>query len=125
MSLFFLVVAFLSFMCVVAVIYVYWYVKVSMRTLFLLNVGIGWLVDKKVDFICEKAVIIAEEQFRTSDDPASVREQKVIERAVTIIADVLLQHGINPRDYHLPGLVFYARYKLGLDTIQKEVKKNG
>jgi hypothetical protein len=78
------------------------------------------ILDDHVDEIVEKAVIIAEDLFRNEDRTQEKTQQKIVERASCIVADVMLQHGIKPKDFHLPALIGVARYNLGFDNLKQE-----
>jgi hypothetical protein len=68
-------------------------------------------IDALVDSIINKAVIIAEYITERKNISQIEFENKKMEQACSIVADVMLQHGIKPRDYNLPALVIVAKHK--------------
>jgi len=68
-------------------------------------------IDALVDSIVNKAVIIAEYITERKNMLQIDFESRKMEQACSIVADVMLQHGIKPRDYNLPALVIVARHK--------------
>jgi len=78
----------------------------------------GIIIDFKVSKIFEKAVIIAEDIHRSDDCSKEIHDRNVVERACSIAADVIMQHGLDPKKYHLPSLVGIARVRLGYDDIK-------
>ena len=81
-------------------------------------------VDAFVDNIINKAVIISE--YITDKKDMSYLEygNKKMEQACSITADVLLQHGIKPKDYNLPALIIVAQHKnhfIGIQPIKQGV----
>ena len=77
---------------------------------------INYIMDEFVDTIVEKAVIIAFNSEQDKDIDEESRELKRIDLALNIIADVMLQHGLTPKNYNLAALVTVARFKLNLLT---------
>jgi len=73
-----------------------------------------FLMDSFVDFIVEKAVIIAFCSDYVNDKETGVKENKQIDYAMNIIADVMLQHGLLPKNYNLDALILVARHKLSI-----------
>jgi uncharacterized protein (UPF0147 family) len=84
-----------------------------------LQVYSAQLIDKSVDEFFKKAVIVAEDKFRDSQLDPDERAAEVIKTACAIASDVLLQHGLNPRDWHLAGMAGVARFREGFDDIKK------
>jgi len=68
-------------------------------------------VDSFVDSVVNKAVIISEYIVDRKDMSIIDFETKKLEQACSITADVLLQHGIRPKNYNLPALVVVAKHK--------------
>lgn len=68
-------------------------------------------IDALVDSIINKAVIISEYIVDRKDMSVMEFEIKKMEQACSIVADVMLQHGIKPRDYNLPALIIVAKHK--------------
>ena len=89
------------------------------------SVMTGTTTDKAVDEFFRKAVIIAVEGFKNDKATGRELEEKIIERSCAIMTDVLLQHGLSPRQYNLEGLVKVTMAKLGLISLRGEVRKNG
>ena len=85
----------------------------------------GFIIDKKVNDVLFKAVIIAEIDAQEKEVAAPQKLQLALQNAHSIVSDVLLQHGLNPRDYNIPKLISYARFKLGLTLNMKGGEKNG
>lgn len=77
------------------------------------------LIDKSVDEICDKAVIIAEYKSFDEKKTEMQRQAKAFETACGIVADVLLQHGLNTRDYNIEGLVTLAQHRQGVIALTK------
>lgn len=75
----------------------------------------GYILDLKVDEIFRKSTIIAELYAREQKLSADEKRAKALERGTAIAADVLLINRLNPRDYHLEGLIKLQRYLLGFD----------
>lgn len=90
-----------------------------------LKIASGYLLDAKVDNIIRKSAILGEmysfDQQRTPQD----RINYAYEKSMAIASDVLLQNGINPREYNLPGLTMIARLTLGMKVTEKGGEKNG
>ena len=78
------------------------------------------LIDQSVDEICNKAVIIAEYQSHEQKTTEEKRQAKALETACSIVADVLLQHGLHPKDYNIEALVLIAQHRMGIITLSKE-----
>ncbi len=74
----------------------------------------GIATDKAVDEFFRKAVIIAVDSYRKDKAVGENLEKKIIERSCAIVTDVLLQHGLSPRQYNLDSLVKVTMAKLGL-----------
>ena len=74
----------------------------------------GIKVDEAVDEYFRKAVIISADSFRDDKETGRELERKIIERACVIVSDVLLQHGLPPRQYNLEGLSRVAMIRLGM-----------
>jgi len=81
----------------------------------------SYLTEKLVDNIVEKAVIIAEYEIEKTEKVQERKLSKKYELACNIIADVLLQHGIQPKEYNIPAMVTVQRHKLNFIE-KKEVK---
>lgn len=107
---------------VVLIVWCYHYVKLSKQLTFASKVDTAIMTDSAVDEFCQKAVIIAEDQYCNFVGKPDVKVAKIIEKAVVIMTDVLLQHGLNPRDYNLPGLIGVARYREGFDDLKTLLK---
>lgn len=85
----------------------------------------NYIQDVRVDGFFHKAVIIGELQTAR---PELSKEQQVsaaYEKSISIVTDVLLQNGYDPRQYNLKALVLVKRLELGLITENKEVTANG
>lgn len=82
------------------------------------------LIDKSVDEICGKAVIIAEYKSHDEKMPEEKRQAKAFETACGIVGDVLLQHGLNTRDYNIEGLVALAQHNQGIIALTKFPEPN-
>lgn len=104
---------------------VYLFFELIRRLSFSLTVLDGVLVDKKVDEICLKAVVITECNEAQEKLLKDKKERQKFESACAVVSDVLMQHGLRPKDYNLPALVSVARYKLGLYSPKKGGEKNG
>lgn len=68
-------------------------------------------IDKMVDEIINKAVIISHYITDNTNLSAVDFEAKKREQASAIVADVMMQHGIKPKDYNLPALIIVALHK--------------
>lgn len=85
----------------------------------------NYIQDIRVDEFFRKATILGELQ---TAKPGLSKEQQVsaaYEKSISIVTDVLLQNGYDPRQYNLKALVLVKRLELGLITENKEVKNNG
>lgn len=78
------------------------------------NAELGIMVQDHVFTIAERAVMITERAYKNSTDPKKEKWQKKQHNAMTIIVDVLLQNGLDPKSYNIPGLIDCAMFKLGL-----------
>lgn len=78
----------------------------------------GFILDNKVDEIFRKSTIIGELYARERKGTENEKLNFAYERACAIASDVLLQNGLNPREYHLEGLVKLQRYFLGFKLLQ-------
>lgn len=78
---------------------------------------LGYLQDIRVDEFFRKAVIIGEIQSYDKDIEPQERVSVSIERAMSIVSDVLMQNGYNPKAYNLKGLVLLWRNQLGIRNI--------
>lgn len=76
-------------------------------------------IDKSVDEICDKAVVIAEYKSHDEKRTEEQRQAKAFETACGIVADVLLQHGLNTRDYNIEGLVTLAQHRQGIIALSQ------
>jgi len=85
----------------------------------------GYILDRKVDTIFEKATIIAELYAQEKQTTEAEKISFAYERAKAITADVLLQNGLNPRRYHLEALVRYFRYSYGFKQMPVGGEQNG
>jgi len=103
-----LLLIFITFFCYLS----YRVVAIIESTAFFYNCYIS---DLFVDAIVEKAVIISEIEIERTEQVQERKEGKKIELACSIIADVLLQHNLKPKNYNLPALVNYMRFKTGLN----------
>ena len=68
-------------------------------------------IDKMVDEIINKAVIISHYITDNTNLTPVDFEAKKREQASAIVADVMMQHGIKPKDYNLPALIIVALHK--------------
>jgi len=85
----------------------------------------GYILDLKVERIFWKATIIAEAYAQTKDLTRDKKNDYAIERAQAIAADVLLQNGLNPREYHLQALVYFNRYLNNLPIPREGGEEDG
>lgn len=74
----------------------------------------GYIMDQIVTGIIDKAVLIAFTDVCATIKDDKLREKKFNEVCPAIIADVMLQHGIAPKDYNLAALIIVSRYNLNL-----------
>lgn len=82
------------------------------------------LIDKSVDEICNKAVIIGEYMSHDTNLTEKQRQAKSLENACAIVADVLLQHGLNARDYNIEGLVTVAQHRACIIALSQYEEKS-
>ena len=78
------------------------------------NTELGIMVQDQVFVIAERAVIITERVFKNSKEPKEKKSQMKLHNATTIIVDVLLQNGLDPKMFNTQGLIDCALFKLGL-----------
>lgn len=90
-----------------------------------LRICSGYVLDEKVDNIVQKATILGELYSRDQKKTGREKIDFAYEKSMSIISDVMLQNGINPREYHLPGLVMVQRLTLGLNLTPAGGEKNG
>lgn len=76
----------------------------------------GYVQDVRIDEFFRKATIIGELQSWEKDLTPEQRLAKAYERSASIVTDVLLQNGYDPRQYNLKGLVLIHRLQLSLQT---------
>ena len=79
------------------------------------------IIDMDVDEIFNKAVIIAEYLSRQEQLPEEKRKTKAFEQASGIVADVMLQRGLQPKEYNIPALVLYFQHRNGIISIPVDV----
>lgn len=79
------------------------------------------LIDVDVDEIFNKAVVIAEYLSRQEQLPEEKRKRKAFEQASGIVADVMLQRGLQPKEYNIPALVLYFQHKNGIISLPIDV----
>jgi len=84
-----------------------------------------YIEDQRVDEFFMKAAVLGEINSFTKDIGEVERICSAYEKSMSIVTDVLLQNGYNPKQYNLKGLVLLARVKLGLDKIPKAGDSNG
>lgn len=97
--------------------------------IYFVRISQGISLDREVDRWFEKAAVISYIMHRESKKTPQEKYTTIIERTCAIVADVMLQHGQNPKNYNLQGLAELALYKTGITKIieslnlkQKEVK---
>ena len=81
------------------------------KSLFLL---MAFIQDIRVDEFFNKATVLGEIQSHEKDITPERRIDLAYEKSMSIVSDVLLQNGYNPREYNLKGLTMLTRIKLGL-----------
>ena len=79
----------------------------------------GWILDQKVDEIFMKSTALGEVHSRAKAKDELEQISLAYERSMAIASDVLLQNGINPREYNLYGMVMLSRMKLGMKIYPK------
>lgn len=85
----------------------------------------GYIQDIRVDEYFRKATVIGELQSHEKDLTTEQQVAKAYERSMSIVTDVLLQNGYDPRQYNLRGLVLINRIQLGLQPVPKGGDTNG
>lgn len=85
----------------------------------------GWILDQKVDEIFLKSTILGEVHSFAKAKEVDERISIAYERSMAIASDVLLQNGINPREYNLYGMVMLNRLKLNMKIYPKGGDING
>jgi len=78
------------------------------------NAELGIKIQDQVFAIAERAVMITERVYQDSKEPQEKKSILKLHNATTIIVDVLLQNGLDPKMYNIPGLVDCAMFKLDL-----------
>jgi hypothetical protein len=78
------------------------------------NAELGMMIQDHVFVIAERAVMITERSFKNSTYPKEKKCHLKLNNAKTIIVDVLLQNGLDPKLYNIEGLIDYAMFKLSL-----------
>jgi hypothetical protein len=94
--------------------YLIYYIKIFTR------ISCGFIQDLKVDMILEKAVYLGDIASYSENRPEDSRVRYAVEKSCSIVADVMLQNNINPKDYNLTSLVLLRRTLLNLDMPKKE-----
>lgn len=74
----------------------------------------SYFLDLKIDVIFTRSVIIAYLHTEDLQKNFEIKKNYFYERAISIVTDVMLGNGINPRDYQLQALVRYYAHELGL-----------
>lgn len=97
--------------------FVLFFCKLAKRISYSAQVLSAICIDVAVDEFFRKAVIIAQDQFRGSSLDDDEKQKRIIEKACSIVADVLLQHGLSPKEYNLSALVGVARYREKFDIM--------
>jgi len=100
-------------LCVMLLVMVMIMVGVKKELKKYVQIMCGTTTDIAVDEFFRKAVIIAIDSYSKDNKPAQEITELVVERASGIVSDVLLQHGMKPRDFNLPGLCKVQLYKMG------------
>lgn len=90
--------------------------RIALRYFRLLS---SFVEDSRVEEFFLKAAILGEIHSFEKDLPAGTRLLSAYEKSMSIVTDVLLQNGYNPKQYNLKALVLLARVRLGLDQIPK------
>lgn len=79
----------------------------------------GWILDQKVDEIFMKSTVLGEVHSHAKAKDELEQISLAYERSMSIASDVMLQNGINPREYNLYGMVMLSRLKLGMKIYPK------
>lgn len=80
-------------------------------------------IDKDVDEICNKAVTIAEYRSHEEKIKEKDRQQFAFDQSCSIVADVLLLHGLNAKNYNIQGLVLLAQHRQGIIALSQYQKE--
>jgi len=99
--------SFLTFV-ILSSIFILYFIRLVRQTCISLATLTAIRTDIAVDEFFKKAVIVAVNEFSDSDLDIDEKKKKIYERAKGIAADVLLQHGLSPREYHLDAMVDIA-----------------
>lgn len=70
----------------------------------------GQAIRDFIDFSTEKCVKIVEERAKYEEKAHSVKERN--EETEGLLADVIRENGINPKEYSLNGLILAKRFEL-------------
>ena len=76
----------------------------------------GLVIDRKVDDIFFKSIVISEIDSKKKKVNPQQQIQFSLQNSHSIVVDVMLQHGLNPKDYNISKLIQYYRHKLGLNS---------